>query len=151
MRGICDRRVDGRKFRVVATGLYLRQRTLSVPFHQFVLQPSLTSLEARLVIKGSILVRPFWFYAFRLHAAMGTAFVLPRRIGGVRARDGATSARPRAARPDCNRRAMATDVRIAGSDARALPNVGRSPQRCRVGSELQIERNPFRHLGGMLG
>src|SRR6478672_2493619 len=133
MRGICNRRVDGRKLRVVATRLYLRQRTLSLSFHQFVLQPSVTSFQARLVIKGSILVCPFWFHAFRAHAAMGTAFVLPRRIGAVRARDGTTSARPRAARPDCNRRAMAVDVRIARSDARALPNVGRSPQRCCLG------------------
>src|SRR2546423_2853759 len=130
MRGICDRCVDGRKLRVVATRLYLRQRTLSVPFHQFVLQPSLTSFEARLVIKGSILVCPFWFHAFRPHAAMGTAFVLSRRIGGLRARDGTTSARPRAARADCNRRAMAADVRIARSDAPAPPNVGRRSQRC---------------------
>src|SRR5438445_13164721 len=121
MRGICDRRVDGRKFRVVATGLYLRQRTLSLPFHQFVLQPSLTSLEARLAIKGSILVCPFWFYAFRLHAAMGTASVLPRRIGGLRARDGATPVPPRTAGPQCNRRAMASEAHIARSDARAPP------------------------------
>src|SRR2546423_13746026 len=128
MRDICDRRVDGRKLRVVATRLYLRQRTLSLSFHQFVLQPSLTSFEARLVIKGSILVCPFWFHAFRPFAAMGTAFVLPRRIGGLRARDGTTSGRPRAARPDCNRRALAADVRIARSDARTLPNRGRSPQ-----------------------
>src|SRR6476469_8131414 len=98
MRGICNRRVDGRKLRLVATRLYLRERTLSLSFHQFVLQPSLTSLEARLVTKGSILVCQFWFHAFRAHAAMGTAFVLPRRIGSLRARDGTTPARPRAAR-----------------------------------------------------
>src|SRR5438034_10739603 len=134
MRGIYDRRVDGRKLRVVGTRLYLRQRTLSVPFHQFVLQPSLASLEARLVVKGPILVCPSWFHAFRPHGAMGTAFVLPRHIGALRARDGTTLARPRAARPDCHRRAMVADVRIARSDARALPVVGRSAQRRGVGS-----------------
>ena len=45
VRGICDRGFDGRQLRLVASRVYLRDRTLSLPVHQLVLQPSVIALE----------------------------------------------------------------------------------------------------------
>src|SRR5882724_1956569 len=126
MRRIRGWRVHRRQFRLVASRFYLRHRTLSVPLYQLMLQPSITALEGWLVIEGFVFVCSSWISAFAYHAAVGPAPALPCRIGAVRARIGATPARSRSARAYCNRRAVAADVRTAGSDARALPDVGRS-------------------------
>src|SRR5205814_25662 len=109
--------VGRRQLRLVASRFYLRHRTLSVPFYQLMLQPSITALAGWLVIEGSIFVGSFWITTFAYHAAMDAAPALPCRIGAVRARIGATSPRSRPARADCDRSAVAADVRTAGSDA----------------------------------
>ena len=51
LRHIRDRRVHRRQLRMVATRFYLRQRTLSVSFHQLVLQLCVTPCRSWLVIK----------------------------------------------------------------------------------------------------
>src|SRR5947208_2292288 len=117
VRRIRDWCVHRRQLRLVASRFYLRHRTLSVPFYQLMLQPSITALAGWLVIEGSIFVGSFWITAFAYHAAMDLAPALPCRIGAVRARIGATSPRSRSARADCNRSAVAADVRTSGSDA----------------------------------
>src|SRR5438132_12709397 len=117
MRSICDRGFNGRQLRVVTSRFYLRDRTLSVPVYHLVLPPSIPALEGRLVIEGFIFVCPFWISAFANHVAMDFAPALPGRAGAVRARIGATSPRSRSARADCDRCAVAADVRAARSDA----------------------------------
>src|SRR5882762_9127978 len=117
MRSIRDWRVCRRQLRLVASRFYLRQRTLSLPVHQLVLQPSITALKGGLVIEGVFLIDGFWICAFASHAAVDPAPPLPCVTGGVRPWIDATSARSRSACANCNRRAMAADVRTARSDA----------------------------------
>ena len=64
---------------------------------------------------------------------MGVASAFPGRGGVVRPRRGATSAKSRSTRADCDRGAVAADVRAARSNARALSRVGRGGERCRAG------------------
>src|SRR5206468_8470691 len=106
-----------RQLLLVASRVYLPHRTLSVPFYQLMLQPSITALEGWLVIEGFVFVCSSWISAYAYHAAMDPAPALPCCIGTVRARIGATSPRLRPARAHCNRRAVAADVRTTGADA----------------------------------
>src|SRR5947207_5347121 len=117
MRRVRDWRDHRRQLDLVGIRFYLRHRTLSVPFYQLMLQPSITAREGWLVIEGFVFVRSFWISALAYHAAMDPAAALPCRIGAVRARIGATSSRSRSTHVDCGRRAVAADVRTAGSDA----------------------------------
>src|SRR5213592_2750157 len=117
MRRIRDWRLYGRQLRLVASRIYLRHRTLSVPFYQLMLHPSIAALEGWLVIEGFIFVGSFWISTFARDAAMDSAPALPWRANSMRARIGATFARSRCARADCDRRAMAADVRTTRSDA----------------------------------
>src|SRR5215831_6966607 len=117
LRGFCDRRSDRWKLCLVAHRFYLRHRTLPVPFHQLMLQPSVTAIETRLVIEGILFVGSSWLTAFASHTAMDSASALPRWVNSMRRRIGAAFARSRPARPDYNRRAVAADVRPPRSDA----------------------------------
>src|SRR5207249_9407659 len=115
VRRIRDWRVDRRQLRLVASRFYLRHRTLSVPFYQLMLQPSITALAGWLVIEGSIFVGSFWITAFAYHAAMDAAPALPCGNGAVRAWIGAPPGRLRDACFDCDRKPMAADGRTAWS------------------------------------
>src|SRR5262249_44049619 len=53
MLGICDWGLHRWKLRVVAGWFSVRKRALPLPGHQFVLQPSIASLQGWLVIEGS--------------------------------------------------------------------------------------------------
>src|SRR5262245_39487725 len=117
MRCICDWRFHWRKLRVAESWLFVWQRALPLPCHQFVLQPCIASLEARLVIEGSILVDSFGIPGFSSHAAMDAAASLSWRTYGMRVRGRATGSRSRPSRPDCNDRSVAADVCAAGPDA----------------------------------
>src|SRR5439155_14859184 len=56
MRSLSHWCLGWRQLRVVANWFYLRQRTLPLPFHQFVLQPPVPSVQSWLVAEGSLLV-----------------------------------------------------------------------------------------------
>ena len=117
MRRICDWRFRRWKLRVAASRFSVWQRALPLPCHQLVLQPSVTSLQAWLVVEGSILVGSFWISGFPCHAPMDSAAALPGRTRSMRIRRRATGSRSRPARLDCDHRSVAADVRAARSDA----------------------------------
>src|SRR5882757_8979022 len=117
MLRICDWRLHGWKLRVVAGRFSVWQRALPLPCDQFVLQSSVTPLQARMVIEGSILVGSFWISGFPSHAAMDPATALPWRTRSMRIRRRATGPRSRSSRPDCDHGALAADVCGAGADA----------------------------------
>ena len=95
------------KLRVAAGRFSVWQRALPLPCHQFVLQPSVTSFQAWLVIEGSVLVGSFWTSGFRAHAPMDPAAALPGRTHSMRIRRRATGSRSRPARPDSDHRSVA--------------------------------------------
>ena len=117
MRSVRDRRLYGRKLCVVESRFSVWQRTLPLPCHQFVLQPSVASLQAWLVIEGSILFGSFWISGLPPHAAMDPAIALPWRTLTMRVRGGATGSRSRPSRPDWDHGSVAADVCAAGSNA----------------------------------
>ena len=117
MRRICDWRLHGWKLRVAAGRFSVWQRALPLPCHQFVLQPSVASLQAWLVIEGSVFVGSFWISRFPSHAAMDPAAALPWRTRSMRIRRRATGPRSRPSRPDCDHRSVAADVCAAGANA----------------------------------
>ena len=84
---------------------------------------------------------------FHLTLQWALRLLYPRRSSVVCPRRGATSAKSRSARADCDRGAMAADVRAARSNARALSRVGRGGQRCRAGRQHPFEHYSFHHLG----
>src|SRR5439155_1845152 len=54
-----------RQLRLATSWFPLRQRALSLPFHKFLLQSPLASLQCWLVAEGSFLVAKSWISAFR--------------------------------------------------------------------------------------
>src|SRR5438094_896108 len=111
------RRAGSAEKSLVRVRFSVRQRALPLPCHQFMLQPSITSLPAWLVIEGSILLGPFWISTFRSHTAMDVAAALSWRTHGMRVRGCAAGSQSRPSRPDCDHRSVAADVHAAGTDA----------------------------------
>src|SRR5207244_12835713 len=92
VRRISHRCIHPRQLCMVATRFHLWERTLSLPFHQLVLQFCLTPRDCWLVIKRLVVFGSRRIVSFWSHAAMGLASALPHCTGLVRTRRNATFA-----------------------------------------------------------
>ena len=132
---------------MAANWFSLRQRALPISLHPLVLQLAIPSRPSRLVVKRFVVVVRIRVAIYRRNPTVDVAPGLSRRARSLLPWRRPAFAQSRSPAVNCDCDSVALDVRVARSNARALPGVGRSRERGGARCQPEIERGPLHHFG----